>query len=79
MASELCHRALGWSWLLPPCPTLSLPLLTSLATRGKCTAGIHHVTAFLFHSPFNLDPLFISLLVLLPLPTFIPKFLLSKS
>lgn len=44
-----------------------------------CVAGSHHVKAFLFHLLFNLDPLFISLLVLFSPPPFLPKLLLSKS
>lgn len=67
--------ALGWS--RPPPPSLRqghklfLPTLTSLAACSMCVAGIHRVKAFLFHSPFNLDPLFICLLVLFfSLPSF---------
>lgn len=61
------HTALGWSRPSPPClcrgHELSLPPLTSLATCSMCVAGICRVKALLFRSPFNLDPLFISLLV----------------
>ena len=77
-----CHTALGQSRPPPPCQCrgheLSLLPLTSLAPCSVCVAGIHRVKAFFSRSPFNLDPLFISLLVFFS-PPFLPKLLLSKS